>query len=122
MELLYFCLSILPGLLLAAGLAGVLGLVPLGPRELPKSDPLNRKLGGAVILLAAGLALFRSSAPFVSEGGLAASVLAVVIWTLLVRQVRRQFPPRADAFLERMRRYRFTGAKNEPGKDKDKKA
>ncbi len=123
-SILTFCLRILPAILMVFGILGVMGIVSVGPEELPKRHPINQRLAGCVVLLGIGTALLAYGPALVSEIGLGVSVLAVILFVAFTRQARRLFPSDPDAWIHWMRRnYRFRGPPDErPPKDDRKES
>ena len=92
MQVLTVCLSVAPILLFVFGLLGVLGITQVGPREVPKTTPFNRKSGYTFLLLAVGMYLITIPSPIISTAGIVVSILALVLYGYFYREARKEYP------------------------------
>ncbi|NMC80055.1 MAG: hypothetical protein GYA59_11900 [Chloroflexi bacterium] len=92
-QLVLLCLSIAPFILFSSAVLGILGVMPVGPRETPPSDSLNRQMSIAFLAMGAGLLLWQSSNQALSDLGLGASLVGVVAYFVLFQRARKKFPP-----------------------------
>jgi hypothetical protein len=110
-------LRILPGILLMGGIAGLIGLAPMGPPELPRKHLLNRKLAGTVVVFAIGMAMIPSEIDAVSYIGLGTCLVAFVLYTAIVRTARKEFPALTPAQHLKLAQNRFKHLDPKAGKD-----
>jgi Ca2+/Na+ antiporter len=124
MQVLTVCLSVAPILLFVLGIFGILGIVQVGPREVPKDHPINRKLGYTFLLLAVGMFLITNPSQTISIAGIVVSILALVIYGYFYREARKEYPEMSpQEWLNYLRpRYKFMNQSGQPKpKDEDKK-
>jgi len=96
MDTIGICISIAPVVLFAAAALGILGYMPLGPREMPREDPTNRKMGVSFLMLSLGLLGAQISNSIVSAAGIALGLVAIVLYGYLFYKARKQHPAISD--------------------------
>jgi hypothetical protein len=124
MQVLTVCLSAAPFLLCVLGIFGILGIVQVGPRELPKDHPINKKSAYTFLLLAVGMFLITNQSQIISIAGIVVSIIALVIYGYFYREARKYYPELSpQEWLTSLKpRYKFMNQSDQPKpKDQDKK-
>lgn len=96
-QLVLLCLSIAPFLLFSSAVLGILGVMTVGPRELPPSDMLNRQMSIAFLIIGTGLSFWQHFSQALSDLGLGASLIGVIAYFILFQKARKKFPPISNA-------------------------
>jgi hypothetical protein len=122
MQILTMCLTVAPIFLFIMGIFGFLGILQVGPRELPKTHIINRKTGFTFLLLALGIFLLANSDQALFITGLVLSIIALGFYGYFYREARKQFPEMSpeEWFKHLKTRYKFMNDTDQP-KPKEKK-
>ena len=122
MEVLTICISFAPIFVFIIGILGVLGIMQVGPREVPKTHPMNRKEGYTLLLLAMGIFLLGNSIEYIFIAGILLSLLALGLYAYFYRESRKEFPEMSpQEWLSHLsKRYKFMNLKNQPRPDEKK--
>jgi hypothetical protein len=86
------CFQILPPFLVIGGILGLLKFIPVGPIELPRKHPKNQRLAIAVLITGVGLYLLAFPSTLISTSGIILCVIGVVLYIIVLRSVRAEFP------------------------------
>ncbi len=89
--MLFLMFKFFPPLMLVGSIFGFFGVVGLGPKELPKKHPLNRKLACPIFAASIGLYIVMYPEPYITIG-LGMALVAFVWYTLVLKQVRDIYP------------------------------
>lgn len=120
MQILTACISVAPFFLFILGILGIFGLFQAGPRELPKTHPINRKASSTFLLLAVGIYMVGNANEAVFIIGLVISIAALGLYGYFYRESRKDFPEmNPQEWMDHLRtRYKFMNDKNQPDADK----
>jgi hypothetical protein len=116
MQILTVCISVAPIFVFAMGIFGALGLLQVGPRELPKTHMMNRKTGYTLLLLAVGIYLLGNPNETIFIIGIVLSILALGLYGYFYREARKEFPEMTpEQWFKHLRtRYKFMNDKDQP--------
>jgi len=108
-NLVGLCLTVLPFALIAYGALALMGIAQAGPREMPKTDPLNRRMALFFILSGIGLFFVTNQNQVLSFGGLALCGVALVLYSVDYSRSRKRYPEKSadEWYGELKKRYRF---------------
>ena len=109
MQILTLCISIAPFFLLVMGIFGALGMIQVGPRELPKKHLTNRKTAYTFLPLALGIYLLGNSNEVIFITGIILSIVALGFYGYFYREARKEFPEMTSEewFKHLKTRYKF---------------
>ena len=110
------CLRIIPVILFIGSFFAFFYLVSVGPRELPRKHPLNRKMALPVFVISLGMFMI----PLPDILGTVAIVICVlgIIWySIYFREARKEFPAMTDAEWIKLARNRFGRMRNYDSQD-----
>lgn len=93
---LLVCIQVLPIALFVTGALGVFGIITIGPRELPKKDPLNLRMSLSIILVGLGIFLSFTRNNIYSVIGTIAAIGGMVTYSILYKEARKNFLAIAD--------------------------
>lgn len=105
------CLRIIPVILFIGSIFAFFYVVNVGPRELPRKHPLNRKMAIPVFVISIGMFMI----PLPDILGTVAIVICVIgiIWySIYFREARNEFPAMTDAEWLKIARGRFGRMRN----------
>jgi hypothetical protein len=89
------CLQIIPIILFLGSIFAYFYVVNVGPRELPRKHPLNRKMALPVFVVAIGM--FMIPLPdLLGYVGIGLSVVGIFWYANLFGEARKEFPPMTD--------------------------
>ncbi len=112
------CLQIVPVILFLGSIFAYFFQVNVGPRELPRKHPLNRKMSVPVFVIAIGMFMI----PLPDLLGIIAigvCVVGIVWYAIYFREARKEFPPMTDAEWIQLARSRFGRMRNYDPQDVD---
>jgi energy-converting hydrogenase Eha subunit A len=90
------CLRVIPIILFLGSIFAYWYLVNVGPRELPRKHPLNRKMAFPVFVISIGM--FMIPLPNLAGMiGIGISVLGIIWYAILFKEARDIFPAMTDA-------------------------
>ena len=105
------CLRIIPVILFVGSIFAFFYLVNVGPRELPRKHPLNRKMALPVFVISIGM--FMIPLPDVlGTVAIAICVLGIIWYSIYFREARKEFPTMTDADWLKIARSRFGRMRN----------
>ena len=89
--------KVMPIILFISGALAYFGLMHMGPREMPKTTQLNKKLGLCIIIVGLGLvlAVFHNQ-KFYNIAGWAGSAIGLLLYGWVYTQARKEFPAMTD--------------------------
>ncbi|MGI6250923.1 MAG: hypothetical protein ACOYKD_06155 [Anaerolineaceae bacterium] len=119
------CMNVAPVMVFFAGLVGFFGAIQLGPREVPKTDPLTKRFGLTFVVMALGLfmSLFAKDT-FSVVFGIITVIAGIGLYGMLTSQARKLYPAITDTEWvqlkkeERVARYQARKARRE-GRQRD---
>ncbi len=119
MQILTICISFAPIFVFAMGIFGALGIIQVGPREVPKTHTINRKAGYTLLLLAVGIFLLGNSNESIFIFGIVLSIIALVLYGYFYREARKEFPEMTPEqwFKHLSKRYKFMNNKDQQQPD-----
>jgi hypothetical protein len=117
------CISVAPLFLFIMGVFGALGLIQVGPRELPKTHAINRKTAYTFLLLALGIYLLGNPNQNVFIAGVVLSLVALGTYGYFYREARKVFPEMSpEEWFKHLRtRYKFMNDADQTKPTEDKK-
>lgn len=105
------CLQIIPVVLFIGSIFAFFFVVNVGPRELPRKHPINRKMAFPVFVVAIGM--FMIPLPgLLGTIGIGLCVIGIFWYAIYYREARREFPPMTDAEWIEIARSRFGRMRN----------
>ena len=105
------CLRIIPVILFVGSIFAFFYLVNIGPRELPRKHPLNRKIALPVFVISIGMFMI----PLPVEAMflfLVRCVIGIIWYSIYFREARKEFPAMTDADWLKIARSRFGRMRN----------
>lgn len=96
LQIVLLCLSIAPVVLSVSAILGLMGILSVGPRELPSKDPINRQMSIAFLLIGLGLFFWQAGNQLLSDIGLGIGLLSLIVYFFLFQKARKKYPPISD--------------------------
>ena len=100
------CLQIIPVILLIGSIFAFWNVVGVGPRELPRKHPLNRKMALPVLVEAIGMFMLPLSNIW-GTVGIVICVIGILWYAVYFREARKEYPPLTDAEWLKIARKRY---------------
>jgi hypothetical protein len=95
-KIVTLCLQIAPLILFVGSILAFFNLINVGPREMPRKHPLNRKMALPVFVVSVGMFLIPFSSPL-DFVGLGLSIAGIAWYAVYFRKGRLEYPQMTDA-------------------------
>lgn len=92
LQIVLLCLSIAPVVLSVSAILGLMGILSVGPRELPSKDPINRQMSIAFLLIGLGLFFWQAGNQLLSDIGLGIGLLSLIVYFFSVSKSPQKIP------------------------------
>lgn len=114
--LVLICLRFIPVLLLLGSIFAFFHKVNVGPRELPRQHPINRKMAFPVFLTSVGTFLIPIP-ELPGTIGIALSAIGIVWYSILFKEARQEYPVMTDAEWLEKAKSRLGNLSDDEGKE-----
>jgi len=105
-SIVLICLQIIPVILFLGAIFAFWNVVNVGPRELPRKHPLNRKMAVPVLVISIGM--FMIPIPdLLGTFGILICVFGIIWYAIYFKDARKEYPPMTDADWLELAKTRF---------------